>query len=252
MFGSLIFYAGLLVVVTAGVVAIRPPHACHRCSRRRALAVAAGGALGAATGLFLPAAESRTAASATHLDRFVPAWQFREFHTRRIAAPPGEVYAALRRVRADDILLFQTLTWIRRGGRALPEGILDAGRERPIIDVALAGGFVLLADDAPRELLVGAIVGTPDGVPRKASAEVIRQPPPGYSVAAMNFLVAADGKGGSMVSTETRVLSNGPAARRKFAKYWRVIYPGSALIRRMWLRAIERHSGARESGLTPV
>jgi hypothetical protein len=29
------------------------------------------------------------------------------------------------------------------------------------------------------------------------------------------------------------------SARRKFARYWRVIYPGSALIRRMWLRAIK-------------
>ena len=31
-----------------------------------------------------------------------------------------------------------------------------------------------------------------------------------------------------------------PIKRRRFAGYWRVIYPGSALIRRMWLRAIIR------------
>jgi len=40
----------------------------------------------------------------------------------------------------------------------------------------------------------------------------------------------------------TRVFASGPAARRRFAAYWRVIYPGSALIRRMWLRAIERRA----------
>ena len=34
------------------------------------------------------------------------------------------------------------------------------------------------------------------------------------------------------------------AARRRFAAYWRVIYPGSAIIRRMWLRAIERRAMA--------
>jgi hypothetical protein len=32
------------------------------------------------------------------------------------------------------------------------------------------------------------------------------------------------------------------AARQRFAAYWRVIYPGSALIRRMWLRAIARRT----------
>jgi len=32
------------------------------------------------------------------------------------------------------------------------------------------------------------------------------------------------------------------ATTRRFAAYWRVIYPGSALIRRMWLRAIKRRA----------
>ncbi len=36
-------------------------------------------------------------------------------------------------------------------------------------------------------------------------------------------------------------------ARRRFACYWRVIYPGSALIRRMWLRAVKKR--AEESPL---
>ena len=58
----------------------------------------------------------------------------------------------------------------------------------------------------------------------------------------MNFLVTPDGPNGSLVSTETRVFANSPAARRRFAAYWRVIYPGSAIIRRMWLRAIRQRA----------
>jgi hypothetical protein len=54
----------------------------------------------------------------------------------------------------------------------------------------------------------------------------------------MNFRVDRDGAGGCTLSTETRVFATDPASRRHFAAYWRVIYPGSALIRRMWLRAI--------------
>jgi hypothetical protein len=44
----------------------------------------------------------------------------------------------------------------------------------------------------------------------------------------MNVLVTPDEKGGSMVSTETRVFASSPQAKRRFAAYWRVIYPGSA------------------------
>lgn len=62
----------------------------------------------------------------------------------------------------------------------------------------------------------------------------------------MNFLVTPDGPGRSVVSTETRVFANSPSARRRFAAYWRVIYPGSAIIRRMWLRAIERRAISRK------
>jgi len=38
------------------------------------------------------------------------------------------------------------------------------------------------------------------------------------------------------------VFANSPSARRRFAAYWRVIYPGSAIVRRMWLRAIARRA----------
>jgi hypothetical protein len=66
--------------------------------------------------------------------------------------------------------------------------------------------------------------------------------PPGFALATFNFLVTPDGPDRSVVSTETRVFATSAAARRRFAAYWRVIYPGSAMIRRMWLRAIERRA----------
>jgi hypothetical protein len=65
----------------------------------------------------------------------------------------------------------------------------------------------------------------------------------GYAKAVMNFYLAvrADNTG-VILTTETRILASDPATRRKFARYWRVIFPGSALIRRMWLRAIKRRA----------
>jgi len=46
------------------------------------------------------------------------------------------------------------------------------------------------------------------------------------------------GNGTSRLTTETRIIGNDNSARRIFACYWRIIYPGSSIIRRVWLDAI--------------
>ena len=48
--------------------------------------------------------------------------------------------------------------------------------------------------------------------------------------------------------TETRVATSDERSERVFARYWRVIYPGSALIRRNWLRAIKARAEAAPPG----
>ncbi len=185
----------------------------------------------------------------THLDEFMPVWQFGERHTIRVAAPPARVFEAIRNVRANEILFFRTLTWIRRGGRRGPESILNAGDRAPLLDVATRNGFIYLADDPPLELVIGTVVVAPPGGRGALTPGTFKaQRAPGFAVAAMNFRVTPIGPDGSLVSTETRVFANDPTARKRFGRYWRVIYPGSALIRRMWLRAVKRRatdSGAR-------
>jgi len=61
-------------------------------------------------------------------------------------------------------------------------------------------------------------------------------------MATMNFLVTPDGRGGSNVSTETRVFAATDSTQRRFAVYWRIIHPGSDIIRRGWLRAIRKRA----------
>jgi hypothetical protein len=67
----------------------------------------------------------------------------------------------------------------------------------------------------------------------------------------MNFLIEPDRAGGTLVSTETRVYASTVSARRVFSVYWRVILPGSALIRQMWLRAIKRRAELERNALVP-
>ena len=243
MLASALVYVAAVVAAAGVLLALKPIRRLGVTRRSRGLAVAAAGGLLAVAGLFLPAAETRVSRVTSRLDEFTPAWQFREIHTIRIPASPERVFAAIKRVRADEIRLFHTLTWIRRGGREAPPSILNAGEREPIIDVALASGFVSLADDPPRELVIGTIVVAPPGTRGVLTPEVFRKPlPPGFALATMNFLLTPDGDGHTRVSTETRVFANSASARRRFAPYWRIIYPGSAIIRRMWLRAIQRRA----------
>lgn len=243
LFGSAVVYSGLIIAVLGLILVVKPIRRLRVPTRQRAAAVAAFGVLVILLGLILPAPESRVTRAQNRLDHFVPVWQFSEFHTARVAASPDRVFDAIRRVRADDILLFRTLTWIRRGGQALPQSILNAGARESLIDVATRTGFIRLAEDPPRELVIGTVVTAPPRSRGTLTPELFRSRlPPGFALAAMNFIVTPAGQDESIVSTETRVFANSPAARRRFAAYWRVIYPGSALIRRSWLRAIEHRA----------
>ena len=66
---------------------------------------------------------------------------------------------------------------------------------------------------------------------------------PGYAKALINFKIVPEGDG-CLLTTETRILATDEGARRTFGVYWRLIYPGSALIRRGWLDAVVRRATA--------
>ena len=226
--------AGLVVAVTAGTPGV--------------VMMLAGIALTLA-GAFLPARSRAVTSPASHLDEIAPVWQFGERHTRQIAAPVDRVYAAVRAVEAHEIRGFETLTWLRRGGRSLPPNILHAPRGLPLIDVAVRGGFVILAEEPLREVVLGLVVMGGQGLPSPLTTDAFQQlGGPGVAKAAINFRLEARGEQGTQVTTETRVHATDPNSRRRFAVYWRIIQPGSAFLRRMWLRAVD----ARATGRGPT
>jgi hypothetical protein len=120
MLASTIVYLGLMTALAGLSSAVKPIRLLRIPTRRRGLALTAAGVVMAAAGFMLPASERRARAVKTRLDEFAPVWQFSEYHALRIAAPPAQVFDALKSVRADEIFLFRTLTWIRRGGQSLP------------------------------------------------------------------------------------------------------------------------------------
>jgi len=243
---SLIFWVGLAAAFVGLLGVVRPIRAVGLWPRRRAAMVVLAGVFLATLGLVLPAPTVSVAGATTQLDRIIPKFQFNEVHSLRVDAPAELVYLAMRNVNAGEISLFQLLTWIRRFGRSTGESILNAPDSVPIIEVAARTGFLVLATDPPREFVVGSVVAAPDGWRRSEAATpgaFAAIHGDGFATAVMNFHIVPDGPFTSTITTETRVFATDAATARRFAVYWRVIYPGSALIRRMWLRAIARRAG---------
>lgn len=242
IFCSILVYTGFLAAFVGFVSLIRPLKWLGIAIRRRGAIIFACGIAAVMIAFLLPAQETRVAAVETQLDQFMPVYQFHEFHTIRVHASREKVFQALKEVRAGEIFLFITLTTIRRFGRPGPESILNAPESLPILDVATRTTFLFLAEDRDRELVLGTVVVAPAGWRRSmlATPETFRAlHDPGFALATMNFRLEDAGAGVTLLTTETRVYATDASARRRFAPYWRTIYPGSALIRVMWLRAVK-------------
>jgi hypothetical protein len=248
LWSTAVYGAGLLAITGAAGI-VWPFRWVHGKSRTRALLMLIAG-VAAAFALTRIAPAPATSAGGDRIDEFAPAFHFREHHSTIVAAPPELVFAAVKAVSADEIALFQLFTGIRRFGRPGPESILNPSGNRPILDVATSTGFLLLAEQAPREILVGTVVVAPPGTrrPREFTADHFRAlDGPGYAKATMNFVVRDLGNGTSRLETETRVFATSDDALRRFTPYWRIIFPGSAILRNTWLSAIKARAERQTS-----
>jgi hypothetical protein len=239
---STFFYTAALAILLGVCALVYPlPTFLYR-TRKRALWVMAVCCLGLVTLTITRPSPSTVATQSTALDRFAPTYQFREVHETHIAAPADRVYAAIKTVTPDEIALYQTFTWIRRFGRPAPPGVLNAPGRRSILDTAIRGGFLMLAEEANREIVFGTVPIRPAGltIPDQPSPDTyLALEKAGVAKATMNFLIDPAGSGSSRLVTETRVYASDERALRAFTPYWLAIYPGSAILRITWLRAIK-------------
>jgi hypothetical protein len=175
------------------------------------------------------------------LDEFLPAYDFSEVHSLATDAPPGAVMDAIHALTPLEVPALVGLMAIR----SLP-AIL---RRRPpavrgtLLDGFRKAGFVPLRE-APDEVVFGGVgrFWKPTGDLRRIEAAAFAGfADPGCAKAVFNLRVDRAGER-TLVTTETRIAATDEQARRRFACYWRLIRPGSALIRRDWLRAIRRRA----------
>jgi hypothetical protein len=239
---STLFYTSALAILVGICALARPlPTFIYR-TRIRALVAIVVCSVGIAILSTTTPPSATVQSPSTALDHFAPTYHFREMHETRIDASVDRVYAAIKSVTPDEIALFQTFTWIRRFGRPAPSGVLNAPGRGSILDTALRSGFLLLAEENNREIVFGTLAIRPAGltITDKPTPDSYRRlDKAGIAKATMNFLIEPVGANSSRLVTETRVFATDDDALQTFTPYWLAIYPGSAILRVTWLRAIK-------------
>ncbi len=200
--------------------------------------------------------QQRTGALVTNMtliDSWMPAYDVRARYAVRIGAPPARVYATLLATDFSRPWLVRGLMGVRllpalfRSPRVTWRRLLRRFQKphASLTDLAHSD-FVLLEESPPREIVLGitgrfwALAAEVVPVPPERFREAL---PPGLAQAAWNFEVTGS-PGGSELATETRIRCADPATRRHFRRYWRLVAPGSGLIRYAILRQVRQEATA--------
>ena len=241
---SYLAWTGIAAALGGLLSLVRPLRVLGVRTRRHALAVLLCGVGVALTGVLWPSHVMRSAAPHQRLDDFLPEYQFVEYHECRVRAPRAAVEAALRQVSLADMPAAVALMRIRGAASGRFRG--SPPDSRPLLETMLqpGSGFLALDLDHPSELVLGMVGFVHKPKPPVTTPEqFLAFTAPGGLRVAFNLRVVDEDNGVVRVSTETRSLANDDDARRVFARYWRIIYPGSSIIRRVWPDAIIARAG---------
>lgn len=166
-------------------------------------------------------------------------------HCRAIEASPEDVWDALHQLPVSAFPLTRGLEALR----LVPARI--AGRPHP----SLAGRSFLeitpipvLFSDRPRMVILGGLSQawrlTGGARPPALNAAGLREwSQPGWVKVAMDFRFEPTGAGTSL-STETRVIATDRRSDRAFGRYWLIVRPAAATIRREVLRVTAQRAEA--------
>ena len=179
------------------------------------------------------------AAALTLLDVIVPTWTDRTVHGHHVSASPERVAEAIRETSLDEARVASLLIAARTFGRSF-------GQHQPFVETGdFESGFVRLGS-SPSEVCVG-FIGRPwpggEPGPAVADAEAFRDAEALDLIKVALSIRCAPAGYGTLLVAETRIVV-GPLAARSFSLYWRLVKPGSKLVRLSHLRAIARRAEA--------
>ncbi len=238
---STLVYSGI-VLALAGLANLVIPFRFLGVRKRGVGALVLAGGVGLAlVALSWPARTIRVAQHLSVLDDAMPEYQFYEKHSARIHARPDQVLQAVRESTFGDMKCMATLLRIR----ASALHIRDTGaslQNRRVLDTFAASGYITGGNEHEVVMFGGANARAKRGLGVRTLQEFTDYRVPGAVKMAYNFTVEDAGGGWTTLSTETRVLTTDDLTRRGMGRYWRLIVPGSGLLRRQWLDAIKKRA----------
>ena len=185
------------------------------------------------------------------LDRFLPRYQFNERHELVVRASTPRAFRALLELDLRHAPLVSLLLSLRELPWRLRSGDFQGPGLGATLEDLLAAGFILLAHDAPHELVLGLV-----GRFWRPNPDLQRLPPGefqpfqrhGFAKVAVNLTAEPLLGGRSLLCTETRIQCLDLPAKRSFRRYWTLIRPFSGLIRRRWLEMARRQAESPRRG----
>ncbi len=248
---SYFFWIGSILAVVGMLSLIHPLASLLIFNRTIAVYVTLGGLSISIISLLSPVKRKRSPTSDRKIDALMPGYSFNEYHEVRIQASPEKVIKTLQTTGVRDIPAAHLLMKIR--------GIADEDvdmSDRAAKSKAGAAGtfstpdFNFFVVDPGEYITVmvikAAMITNKPEKPAPPEITTLEQfklfNEPGYVKVAVNFRFVGIDNGQTLLSTETRVQGIRHADSRIFGRYWRIIYPGSAIIRRVWLNTIKKRA----------
>jgi len=239
---SMLAYAGIVAALLGLANLVLPFRFLGVRKRAVGALILAGGVALTFAALFWPASVIRVAKPATLLDELMPEYQFSERHSARVHARREQAMQAIRQVTFADLKSLVTLLKIR--GAVLHAPFHDTAdfQNKRILDSFLESGF--LSGGSEHEIVIFGAVNV--RAMRRPDVHTLQEfaayREPGAVKQAFDFNVEEAGEGWSTIIAETRVAATDDAASRGMGRYWRLIVPGSGLLRLQWLDGIKRRA----------
>ena len=178
------------------------------------------------------------------IDEYLPDYNFSEKHTIDISASNDQILKAIIDLSPKEIsFLFRLLFFIRSiPPKILGRNYIGFDPNNPLLKQLEGKGFKILETNE-HEIVFGVI----GQFGKLKNGEIYKiddfkkfnENESGKVVT--NFFLMGKGNKVSL-TTETRIYISGKKSKKYFAMYWMIVYPGSAIIRRIWLKAIKKRA----------
>lgn len=247
---SYFFWIGIILAFIGIVSLAYPLRFLFVLNRAVAAYTLFGGLLISAISLLSPVKKRSSSTSNQKIDDLMPVYAFNEIHEVEINASPEKAKQVLQTTGVKDIPAARLLMKIR----GIADDDLDmsdraanniAGSET--ISTPDFNFFVISPDEWITVMILKSVIITnnshqPKPPEIKSLEQFVAFNEPGYIKVTVNFRFISNGNGKTLLTTETRNCGIMPKDNRIFGYYWRIIYPGSAIIRRVWLDTIKKRT----------